>query len=52
MRLFRGHPYARCHFQGVGLLFGEAVDFSFDGANAADVIANMRRFREDVLAKV
>ena len=29
-----------------------AVDFSFDGANAAEVIANMRRFREDVLAKV
>ncbi len=29
-----------------------AVDFSFDGATAAEVIANMRRFREDVLSKV
>lgn len=29
-----------------------AVDFSFDGATADAVIANMRRFREDVLAKV
>ncbi|MGH7095857.1 MAG: LLM class F420-dependent oxidoreductase [Stellaceae bacterium] len=29
-----------------------AVDFNFDGANAAEVIANMRRLREDVLAKV
>src|SRR5579884_536358 len=29
-----------------------AVDFSFDGATADEVIANMRRFREDVLAKV
>jgi probable F420-dependent oxidoreductase len=29
-----------------------AVDFSFDGADAGEVVANMRRFREDVLAKV
>jgi probable F420-dependent oxidoreductase len=29
-----------------------AVDFSFDGGNAGEVVANMRRFREDVLAKV
>jgi hypothetical protein len=29
-----------------------AVDFSFDGGTADEVIANMRRFREDVLAKV
>ena len=29
-----------------------AVDFSFDGATADAVIDNMRRFREDVLAKV
>ena len=29
-----------------------AVDFSFGGATADAVIANMRRFREDVLAKV
>src|SRR5665213_750461 len=28
------------------------VDFSFDGANAGEVVATMRRFREDVLAKV
>ncbi len=28
------------------------VDFSFDGATADEVIANMRHFREDVLAKV
>jgi hypothetical protein len=28
------------------------VDFSFDGATADAVVANMRRFREDVLAKV
>ena len=36
-------------FKDLGVV---AVDFSFDGANAAEVIANMRRFREDVLAKV
>ena len=29
-----------------------AADFSFDGLNAGEVIANMKRFREDVLAKV
>jgi probable F420-dependent oxidoreductase len=29
-----------------------AVDFSFDGANADEVVANMKRLREDVLAKV
>lgn len=29
-----------------------AVDFSFEGTTADAVIANMRRFREDVLAKV
>lgn len=29
-----------------------AVDFSFDGSSADEVIGNMRRFREDVLAKV
>jgi probable F420-dependent oxidoreductase len=29
-----------------------AVDFSFEGSTADAVIANMRRFREDVLAKV
>ena len=28
------------------------VDFSFDGTTADEVIANMKRFREDVLAKV
>ena len=28
------------------------VDFSFDGDTAEAMIANMRRFREDVLAKV
>jgi len=28
------------------------VDFGFDGATAAELLANMRRFREDVLAKV
>ncbi|MGH7048584.1 MAG: LLM class F420-dependent oxidoreductase [Stellaceae bacterium] len=28
------------------------VDFGFDGATAEEMIANMRRFREDVLAKV
>jgi alkanesulfonate monooxygenase SsuD/methylene tetrahydromethanopterin reductase-like flavin-dependent oxidoreductase (luciferase family) len=36
-------------FKDLGVV---AVDFSFDGANADEVIANMRRFREDVLAKV
>jgi probable F420-dependent oxidoreductase len=29
-----------------------AVDFNFGGSTAGEVIANMRRFREDVLAKV
>jgi len=29
-----------------------AIDFNFDGATADAVIANMRRFREAVLAKV
>jgi probable F420-dependent oxidoreductase len=29
-----------------------AIDFNFDGTTADAVIANMRRFREDVLAKV
>jgi hypothetical protein len=28
------------------------VDFSFAGATANEMVANMRRFREDVLAKV
>ena len=28
------------------------VDFNFDGATADAMLANMRRFREDVLAKV
>jgi len=28
------------------------VDFNFDGATADEMLANMRRFREDVLAKV
>ena len=28
------------------------VDFNFDGATADAMIANMRRFREDVLARV
>jgi probable F420-dependent oxidoreductase len=36
-------------FKDLGIV---AVDFSFDGADAGEVIANMRRFREDVLAKV
>ena len=36
-------------FKDLGVV---AVDFSFDGANAGEVIANMKRFREDVLAKV
>jgi len=36
-------------FKDLGVV---AVDFSFDGANAAEVVGNMRRFREDVLAKV
>ena len=35
-------------FRDIGVA---AVDFSFDGANAGEVIATMRRFREDVLAK-
>ena len=36
-------------FKGLGVI---AVDFSFDGNTADAVIDNMRRFREDVLAKV
>jgi hypothetical protein len=36
-------------FKDLGVV---AVDFSFDGANAGEVTTNMRRFREDVLAKV
>ena len=28
------------------------VDFSFDGTTADAVVANMKRFREDVLSKV
>ncbi|HWD60579.1 MAG TPA: LLM class F420-dependent oxidoreductase [Stellaceae bacterium] len=36
-------------FKDIGIV---AVDFSFDGANAGEVIANMKRLREDVLAKV
>ena len=36
-------------FKGLGVV---AVDFSFDGNTADAVIDNMRRFREDVLAKV
>ncbi|HEX3414757.1 MAG TPA: hypothetical protein VHT00_23905, partial [Stellaceae bacterium] len=32
---------------GVGYL-----DFNFDGATAGAMLSNMRRFREDVLAKV
>jgi probable F420-dependent oxidoreductase len=36
-------------FRDLGVV---AVDFSFDGSTADAVIANMRRFREDVLAKV
>ena len=35
-------------FKDLGVV---AVDFSFDGADAGEVIANMRRFREDVLAE-
>ncbi len=35
--------------RGLGV---SAVDFSFGGATADAVLANMRRFREDVLAKV
>jgi probable F420-dependent oxidoreductase len=30
----------------------EHVDFGFPGANAEELLANMRRFREDVLAKL
>jgi len=36
-------------FKDLGVV---AVDFSFDGANAAEIVANMRRLREDLLAKV
>jgi alkanesulfonate monooxygenase SsuD/methylene tetrahydromethanopterin reductase-like flavin-dependent oxidoreductase (luciferase family) len=36
-------------FKDIGVV---AVDFSFDGNTADEVIANMRRLREDVLAKV
>src|SRR2546421_563702 len=36
-------------FRDLGVI---AVDFSFDGKTAEEVTANMRRFREDVLAKV
>jgi len=36
-------------FRDLGVI---AVDFSFDGNTAQTVIENMRRFREDVLAKV
>ena len=36
-------------FRDLGVI---AVDFSFDGNTADAVIANMKRFREDVLAKV
>jgi probable F420-dependent oxidoreductase len=36
-------------FRDLGVV---AVDFSFDGSTADAVLANMRRFRDDVLAKV
>jgi probable F420-dependent oxidoreductase len=36
-------------FRDLGVI---AVDFSFDGGTADAVVDNMRRFREDVLAKV
>src|SRR6185312_15004238 len=36
-------------FKDLGVV---AVDFSFDGADSGEVVTNMRRFREDVLAKV
>jgi alkanesulfonate monooxygenase SsuD/methylene tetrahydromethanopterin reductase-like flavin-dependent oxidoreductase (luciferase family) len=36
-------------FRDLGVI---AVDFSFDGKTAEEVTANMRRFRDDVLAKV
>jgi len=29
-----------------------AVDFSFGGASAADALATMKRFRDEVLARV
>ncbi len=37
------------HCASLGVI---AVDFNFGGDTAEAVIANMRRFREDVLAKV
>ncbi len=36
-------------FRNLGVGF---VDFNFDGATADAMLSNMRRFREDVLAKV
>ncbi len=52
-RLFSGNNDAIVSdlraFRDLGVV---AVDFSFDGATADEVIANMRRLREDVLAKV
>jgi DNA-binding transcriptional MerR regulator len=51
-RLFSGSSEAIVQdlraFKDLGIV---AVDFSFDGADAGEVVANMRRFREDVLAK-
>ena len=55
-RRFIGKPAGQIQerVEGVGPeRFGIiAVDFNFDGATAGAVIDNMRRFREDVLAKV
>ncbi|HEX5318080.1 MAG TPA: TIGR03619 family F420-dependent LLM class oxidoreductase [Stellaceae bacterium] len=52
-RLFSGSNDAIVQdLRAIGNLGVIAVDFSFDGADAGEVVANMRRFREDVLAKV
>ncbi len=52
-RLFSGDDAAiAADLRAIRDLGVDHCDFSFDGATAAEVIANMRRFREDVLAKV
>ena len=47
-----GNPAIAADLRALRDLGVIAVDFSFDGATADAVIANMRRFREDVLEKV
>jgi probable F420-dependent oxidoreductase len=52
-RLFSGSPADIAgdlkEFAGLGVI---AVDFGFEGPSADTMIANMRRFREEVLARV